>query len=158
MLNCNRLKNRLWLWLAAFAVFPLLYAVGLLLSLLPAAVQTVMLRFFEYLPLLCLLWLPIVVYLLTKAGTTLYMPIVYYCYVTLLFSVAGPALPSDGVLGWAKSLAMSSPAFGPFLTLCLTIYWIWQVKHGNGTKQIHRRGKRPPKDNEKQLNIGEKYA
>ncbi len=158
MPDWNRLKDRLGLWLAGLAAFALIFAAMFFAAIhpFPAPVLT----FFSYWPLLCLLWLPIVVYLLTKSGTTLSMPIVYCGYAGLLFRVAGPNLPSHGVLGFANFLGLGNTGseMGAVGTIFLTIYWIWQIKRGNGTKKTRRRIKHLPKDNDKELNTGEKYA
>ncbi len=159
MPDWNKLKDRLWLWLAGLMASALIFASMYFAAIHPLpALPTTVLTFLSYWPLLALLWLPIVVHLLLKSDTTLTMPIVYYGYVGLLFRVAGPTLPSHAILGFAKFLGTNGSEVGAASAIFLTIYWLCQIKYGNGTKQKRRRVKYLPKDNENKLNLGEKYA
>ncbi len=141
MLNWNIFKDRLWLWLAGLSAAALMLSVIMLLDS----------PILQYLPLIALLWLPILVHLLAKTDTPADAGWTYCCYLVLILRVAGPSLPSGGILGWVKSLGPEFSTLALFAVIGLTALWIWQIRRGNGVKT-------PPKNNEKQLNIGEKYA
>jgi len=157
MPDWNRLKDRLGLRLAGLAPPALAFAVLTHFGF-PAV---------KYLLLLALLWLPIVVHLLAKTDTPVSKEWAYCLYMVLILCVAGPSLPSQGIVGWVKSWGIVGwvkswgidfPSAAIFATTTITTLWIWQIKRGNGTKQTRKRIKHLPKDNDNELNLGDKYA
>ena len=148
MPDWKRLNDRLWVWLAGLAPPALAFATLTLFGF-PAV---------KYLLLLALLWLPIVVHLLAKTNTPIRKEWAYCLYIVLLLCVAGPSLPSQGIVGWTKNWGIDFPSAAIFATTALTTTWILEINRGNGTKRTHRRIKHLPQNDEKELNTGEKYA